>query len=108
MRYENLPFTDVDYSGIEFDLEIMSTSELIAIVDDMRKQKGYTDLSYGDNDVYYNIYAICSPRKNKIKLVAICNNGELDDYAQYELPMTSEEKEIVLSQAVDFWSKWSY
>lgn len=100
MRYESLEFTDVEINIDSIDLQISPTDELIDITDNIRKEKGYTDLFSIDNDIYYNFYVVCYPDKNEIGILATCNYGKFDDYANYELPMTSEEKENVMFQII--------
>ena len=106
MRYTNLKFQDIDRDFIDsiytVDLQIEATDELIEITNNIRKKKGYGDLvEVGrDNEVYYNFYLVCHPETKKVEILAICNHGELDDYATYELPMTYEEKENIIFQLV--------
>lgn len=100
MRYENLKFEycEIDY-GI-LSLNIVATDELVDIVNNIREENGNTDLVEieDDNEVYYNFYLMCYPDERKISIFAICNNGEKDDFFDYLLPMTNEERENLLFQ----------
>ena len=106
MRYDNLKFQDIDIDFVnsidKVDLQIEATDELIEITNNIRKKKGYNDLvAVGcDNDVYYNFYLVCCPEKKQVEILAICNNGELDDFEDYLLPITNEEKANILFQLI--------
>ena len=102
MRYANLRFEGTWLNEDSVDFQIEATNELITIVNDIRKVFGNTDLVEfdADNDVYYNFYLACMPNERKVQILAICHHGELDDYATYVLPMTSEEKEDLMFQAI--------
>lgn len=102
MRYANLRFEDTWLNEDSVDFQIEATNELITMVNDIRKVFGNTDLVEvdADNEVYYNFYLACMPNERKVQISAICHHGELDDYVTYELPMTSEEKENLMFQAI--------
>ena len=102
MRYENLKFEDIEFNIDSVDLQIEATDELIEITNNIRKEKGYKDLVEVDcdNEVYYNFYLVCYPEKNQVKILSVCNYGELDDHKIYALPMTSKEKENLTFQLV--------
>ena len=102
MRYQNLKFEDIDFDTDNISLMIKATDELIKITNNIRKEKGYTDLVAwnDDNEVYYNFYLACYPATKKTCIYAICNHGEFDDFGSYDLPMTKEEKEDVLFQLI--------
>ena len=102
MRYENLRFEDVELNLYSVDLQIAATEELIDLTNDIRRSRGCTDLVEvdADNEVYYNFYLVCYPEKHGVKILAICNHGELDDYKMYMLPMNDEEKESVTFQLI--------
>ena len=106
MRYENLKFQDIDIDFVnsidKVDLQIEATNELIEITTNIRKEQRYNDL-VGidcDNEVYYNFYLVCCPEKKQVEILAICNNGELDDFETYLLPITNKEKENILFQLI--------
>lgn len=102
MRYENLRFEDVELNLYSVDLQIAATEELIDLTNDIRRSKGCTDLVEvdADNEVYYNFYLVCYPEKHGVKILSICNHGELDDHKMYVLPMTDEERESVTFQLI--------
>lgn len=117
MRYENLQadfidrdfldFTDKEHEG---NIILCGTSELIDITNEIRKQQGNTDLVTvdADNEVYYDFYLMFDTRKKKISIQAVCNFGEKDDEAYYELPMTEEEKVNVMFQLVEILARELY
>ena len=73
------------------DFEVAASDCLISMADQIRKEKGYTDLaSDSDNEVWYNFYLAFTDED--IQLTFTCNNGENDDWATYQLPMTDHEK----------------
>ena len=91
----------------EFDTEnivsfdVVTTDELIDAVEKQRREKGYTDSVYDDNEVYYNLYLQIDFSKKSLSLFAICNHGEHDDYAEYKLPLTGEEERMLLFNAIE-------
>ena len=91
----------------EFDTEaivsfdVVTTDELVDAVEKQRKEKGYTDSVYDDNEVYYNFYLQIDFSKKSLKLFSICNHGEHDDYAEYNLPLTDEEERLILFNAIE-------
>lgn len=102
MKYKNLVFEDMELNEVSVNLQIQSTNEMIEITDNIRKEKGYKDLvgTADDNEVYYNFYLDCHQEDRKIKIFAVCHHGEHDDYAEYELPITEEERENILFQLI--------
>ena len=100
MRYKNLVFEDYEINSGSIDFDIEDTNELIDITNDIRKNNGNTDLvgNEYDNKVYYNFYLICYPDERKISILAVCNNGEKDDFCDYLLPIVNEERENLLFQ----------
>lgn len=91
----------------EFDTEnivsfdVVIADELVDAVEKQRKEKGYTDSVYDDNEVYYNIYLQIDFSEKSLKLSAVCNHGEHDDYAEYQLPLTDEEERLILFNAIE-------
>ena len=100
MRFENLVLEDYEINSCIIDFDIEDTDELIDITNYIRKKNGNTDLvgNEYDNEVYYNFYLICYPDERRISILAICNNGENDDFCDYLLPITNEERENLLFQ----------
>lgn len=105
MRYQNLRVDVVDVDFLDFsdgglvgNVVLYGADELIKITNDIRKECGNNDLVEVecDNDVYYNFYLVFDMTKKKIEIQAVCNYGEQDDLAIYELPMTTEEERCVL------------
>ena len=105
MRYENLKVDVVDVDFLDFtskkaegNVVLCGTDELIEITNNIRKERGYTDLVEVDcdNDVYYNFYLVFNTSKKEISIQAVCNYGEKDDEVWYKLPMTIEEERNVM------------
>lgn len=84
---------------VSFDVE--TTDGLVDAVEKQRKEKGYTDSVYDDNEVYYNLYLQIDFYKKSLNLFAVCNHGEHDDYAEYKLPLTDEEERMILFDAIE-------
>ena len=65
-------------------------------------EQGNTDIVSIDNDneVYYTFYLYFDADKKEIKLQAECNHGEKDDYVWYELPLSVEEKEMLMFMVI--------
>lgn len=110
MRYKMLKFnlTDSDfmiftYSNVEGNISLCSTDELIEITNEIRKEKGYTDLVTADcdNDVYYSFYLVFNIIKREVKICASCNHGGKDDYAWYTLPMTTDEERDIMFTLIE-------
>lgn len=103
MKYEKLVFTDIEFNVDSIDLQIEASDELIEAANSIREKLGYDDLvgTGYNNDVYYNFYLVSYPNKKEIKLLAICNHGEKDDYKDYELPLQASEKESLAFQVIE-------
>ena len=110
MRYQKLraDIIDTDYfvfdSGdCKGDIVLVGTDELIELTNNIRKERGYTDLVeiHSDNDVYYNFYLMFDIKKQEVSIEAVCNYGEKDDEVWYKLPMTLQEKEYVMFFVID-------
>lgn len=96
-RYKNIRISSEDSNCLMMDtedagnFEVAASDTLIDMADQIRKDKGYTDLvSDLDNDVWYNFYLEFTDED--IRLTFTCNNGEKDDWATYQFPMTDYEK----------------
>ena len=102
MRFTNLRFEDTFINEDSVDFQIEATNELITTVNDIRKALGNTDLVEvdADNEVYYNFYLVCNPNTRYVSITAICHHGELDDYAEYVLPLTGAEAMDLTFQAI--------
>lgn len=110
MRYLDISTDFIDKEFLEFtsnecegNIVLCTTDELISITNEIRKNKGYTDLvgTKYKNDVYYNFYLLFNTKKKSIKIEAVCNYGEKDDKACYELPITKEEKENIMWKLIN-------
>ncbi len=103
MRYENLIIQNLDLNGKTWNYECLSTDELIETANNIRREKGYSDLvsAENDNDVYYNFYLQFTPDSKQLELIATCNNGEKDDWVAYSLPVTPKEKERLLFKIIE-------
>lgn len=105
---ENLgKYVQIILQDWEFDTEnivsfdVVTADELVDAVEKQRKEKGYTDSVYDDNEVYYNFYLQIDFSEKSLKLFAVCNHGEHDDYAEYQLPLTDEEERTLLFNVVE-------
>lgn len=106
-------YSDIELSNFEFDssdkngcfdvtaLTFENMSKLISMADAIRKKAGYTDLaSQMNNEVYYNFYLYFDAEKMAIRLYFVTNCSEKDDYADYDLPITNKEKEMLLYKII--------
>jgi hypothetical protein len=76
---------DIDIDGQTINYVLTPCDNDIRFVDRIRKELGYTDLaSSTDNDVYYNFYLEINLATDERVVKVIVNNGEKDDYAEYE------------------------
>lgn len=117
MRYENIGTDFIDRDFLQFssdahegNIALWTTNELIHITNNIRKKLGYTDLvgcNY-KNEVYYNFYLLFDTKRQKLSIQAICNYGEKDDEACYELPMTQKEKTSVMWQLISMLAMYTY
>lgn len=117
MRYKNIKIDDFDVDCLDFidkELEgnviLCGTDELIEITNNIRKQRGYTDLVEVDcdNDVYYNFYLVFNTSKKEISIQAVCNYGEKDDEVWYKLPMSREEERTVMFVLIEYLARELY
>lgn len=103
MRFTNIKLEDLE---LNYDntgnFYVPATDELVEIVDKIRAREGYTDLVFGleDNDVYYNFYLEFDAPNQEIGMQAICNNGEEDDYASYNIPLFPEEEKMLMFKVI--------
>lgn len=111
MRYKNINIDDFDVDCLDFtnkELEgnviLCGTDELIEITNNIRKERGYTDLVQVDcdNQVYYNFYLVFNTNKKEVSIQAVCNYGEKDDEVWYKLPMSREEERTVLFTLIKY------
>ena len=80
--------------------EVLPTDELLSIGDDIRNKQGFNDESTNiNNDVWYNFYLDVDVVKQTVTMWFTCNNGEKDDYANYDIPLTEKEKEQFIWKA---------
>ncbi len=106
-------YSDIELSNFEFDssdkngcfdvttFTLENMSKLISMADTIRKKAGYTDLaSQMNNEVYYNFYLYFDAEKMAIRLYFVTNCSEKDDYADYDLPITNKEKEMLLYKII--------
>lgn len=85
-------FTDLIIQNFEWvenqilSFDIQPTDELIQIADDIRSINDCKDLcSDPTNDVWYNFYLDVDIVKETVTMWFSCNNGEKDDYANYDI-----------------------
>ena len=92
MRFEVYDGEWMDEHEISFILEEY-TGSLIDKVNKMREKLGYTDIvSVGvDNDVYYNFYVMYRPSCDYVSVIAVCNNGEQDDWMTYDIKLSDND-----------------
>ena len=116
MKYQNLQtdWMKLDFLQFSMDekqgnIELSSIDELVNITNDIRKEKGFTDMAgEPDSEVYYNFYLEFNTAEKYLKLTAVCEGGEKDDYAIYELPMSKEETKNVMWQLISMLSTAIY
>lgn len=88
------------FDEAEMSFEVIPEDWLCDLIDEIREKDGNTDLqSNPNNDVWYNFYLEVDFDNYNIRLYAICNNGEKDDYAQYEVELDTIEEKILLYKA---------
>ena len=101
VRYENLKFEIIANTLGIVDFEVEATDELIEIVNNIRKEKGYTD-----NGTYYGFCMFYYPADKILNFTAYCE-PECDTY---DMPMTNEETLNILFRL--FWEirkqEWEY
>ena len=98
-------------AGNFYRVQVKATEELIEITDKIRERCGYTDLVgtnganydyeiFDNNDVYYTHYLGFNINKRKINLFATVAHGEKDDFAEYEIQLLPEEKEMLMWKVI--------
>lgn len=94
MHVENMVIQNFEWVEDEIlSFEIQSTDELVDLADEIRELNGCTDrASSNDNDVWYNFTLNVNVVQEKVILWFTCNNGDKDDYANYDIEITDEEK----------------
>lgn len=103
MRFENIVLEELaiddDNAG---NFIVPATDELIKLINRSRRRSGFTDLvgSEYENDVYYNFYLIFDTDKREVKLQAVCNHGEKDDYMEYGIELFPEEERMLLFKII--------
>ena len=91
-------FEWADDQILSFDL--LPTDELLDIADKIREEKGFMDASTNpNNDVWYNFYLDVDVVKQAVTMWFQCNNGEKDDYAQYDIEISEAEREQFIWKA---------
>lgn len=117
MRYTNIEIDTIDrdyiyYAPKEFEgcVVVSGNDELIDIVNQIRKERGYTDLVTDDedNDIYYDFYLVFNTLTKEIKIEAVANYTEKDDETTYVLPMTAEEERHVMFVLLEELAKYIY
>lgn len=83
-------FEWVDGQILSFDLQ--PTDELLKLADDIRELNGCADKATdSSNDVWYNYYLDVDLVQEIVTVWFQCNNGEKDDYAQYDIELDADE-----------------
>lgn len=106
MRFENIKLESLDTNlgngTVDGNYYVPSTDELIDITNAIRKRQGNNDLvgCDFDNDVYYNYYLYFNGDTKELKLQAVCNYGEKDDYVWYDIDLFPEEKEMLMWKVI--------
>ena len=91
-------FEWVDDSILSFDL--LPTDELMGIADEIRELNGCSDMAVNpNNDVWYNFYLDVDVVKQSVTLWFECNNGEKDDYQNYDIGINKTEREQFIWKA---------
>ena len=86
--------------------ELLPTDELLDIADKIREEKGFTDAATNpENDVWYNYYLDVNVVNETVTMWFTCNNGENDDYANYDIELSEKEKEHFIWKAFRQYAK---
>lgn len=100
---KNMRYTDIELNEFMLDEDnsgsfiIPDTDELVEMLDNIRKEKGYTDMVNNlENEVWYNFYLFFDISKKELSLAGTCNNSEHDDWEEYQLPISKDEKTMLL------------
>lgn len=103
----NVRYADLELQNLEWidenvlNFEIVATDELIHLGDKIRRGNGNFDMASDiSNEVWYNFYLDLDIEKEDIKIWFSCNNGEKDDYDQYEIDIPEGAKKIMLWKAL--------
>ena len=103
MRFKNITLEELILDGRnKGNFIVPATDELIELINECRRNKGITDLvgNEYENDVYYNFYLIFDTDKREVKLQAVCNHGEKDDYMEYGIELFPEEERMLLFKII--------
>lgn len=106
-RFNNLMLQN--YEWVENDVlnfDVLPTDELVHIVDEIRELNDCNDMAVNPNNgVWYSFYLDVHLKQRKVVLWASCNNGEKDDYAEYGIELTDEERQMLLWKAFRQYAK---
>lgn len=107
MRFKGIVLEELQLNGDgSGDFYVPATEDLIKALDDIREGKGFNDLVKSlDNDVYYNFYVGFEPNKKEICLIGTANHSEKDDWENYTIPLSPEEKELLMFYIIDALAK---
>lgn len=107
MRFKGIVLDELQLNGDgSGDFYVPATEDLIKALDDIRADKGFTDLVKDhDNDVYYNFYVAFEPNKKEIRLTGTANESEKDDWESYTIQLSPEEKELLMFYIIDALAK---
>lgn len=98
----NYPLDEKSFCGYSGDFTVDATEELIATANKIREMDGFTDFPSEDNDIYYNFYLAFSCLKEEIVLSFSVAYREHDDYYDYEINLSPEEKTMLLFKIIDY------
>ena len=97
---DDLRFGEIYYDDdLNYDVDFVSLDDYwIHLADAIRGELGYEDLSDAP-EVYYNFYIRVT--EVDVMMEFVCNHGEKDDYAVYEIPLIEKEKNEILIKLED-------
>lgn len=103
----NLYDPDFNFDSESANWIVEDTEMLIDRMNCVRSEAGMTDLVSADvyNEVWYDFYAVYDKLKNEVVLMGVCNYGEKDDYKNYEIPLTSVEREELLKLVIKLYDE---
>ena len=107
MRFVGIVLEELELNGDGGgDFIVPATEDLIDALDAIRKDKGFTDLVGNcDNDVYYNFYLRFNPATKEIELSGTANEADEDDWQNYIIDISPEEKEQLMFYIIDALAK---
>ena len=93
MRFKDVTIQNFEWVESEIlSFDLWPTDELIQLGDKIRESHGFIDKTAdATNDVWYNFYLDVDVVKQTVTMWFQCNNGEEDNYANYDIELSSDE-----------------